>query len=579
MAGAITASSAAPARADELKFDITGKIQSDLRFRLQDESVGGFYDKIELAPGIERNQNLISIKAKASWGKFSGVAAADTYLNTVGNTLKSFGSLQNYNAVQPFTFEPQQVYVEGRDLFLKGFDLTVGNQLVYWGVADQFNPTNNLNSEDLRDPLLFGKQQPNFMVKADYWINKTWSMSGVLVPLFKPALLPASATLGTADVERFPFVDDHLRHRIEAEYEYGVANGYPTVISSLTPVLPASTADNMQFSFRLAGTLGEQDLALSYYYGRTDFPQPFASHTTSVAGVRCDPNAPTNCINGVLSTDTLLAYPRMHVYGLNASGEFNPFKKISEGIRGIGYRVEAALIVPTQSNITLTNGDLTAAVGQPAGEYDYQGTGQRGGQPPAVVTSTPFAKWTIGLDYTFGEHVYLNTQWVHGLVDEFGAGDFFHQGWQVRQVGVTTTPSQTFAQCVSVKDGDRCAKETLLPKLGDYFVLGVDFKFLEDAGLFRLFTIWDVSGVWFSQFDPNAIDPTTKQMGARTLTHSSVFSSAGFSGVIYPELDYNFGSGLELGAGALILMGQSYTKFGDPAAGGSVIFTRGRYSF
>jgi len=46
-------------------------------------------------------------------------------------------------------------------------------------------------------------------------------------------------------------------------------------------------------------------------------------------------------------------------------------------------------------------------------------------------------------------------------------------------------------------------------------VLGVDFKFLEDAGLFRLFTIWDVSGVWFSQFDPNAIDPTTKMPGTR----------------------------------------------------------------
>ena len=34
-----------------------------------------------------------------------------------------------------------------------------------------------------------------------------------------------------------------------------------------------------------------------------------------------------------------------------------------------------------------------------------------------------------GLDfYTFGRHVYLNAQWVHGTFDEFGAGDFIQRG-------------------------------------------------------------------------------------------------------------------------------------------------------
>ena len=115
-------------------------------------------------------------------------------MNAVGNAkVKAFGDLQNYNAVAPFTFEPQQLFVKGRDLFFKGFDLTVGNQIILWGVGDQFNPTNNLNANDLRDPLLFGKQQPNFMVKADYWARENLSFSAVLVPVFKPALLPASS--------------------------------------------------------------------------------------------------------------------------------------------------------------------------------------------------------------------------------------------------------------------------------------------------------------------------------------------------------------------------------------------------
>jgi hypothetical protein len=557
------------ARADELKFDFSGKIQSDLRFRVQDESVGQFYDKVELAPGLERNQNLLSVKMKAQYGRFYGVASVDMYLNNVGQKVQAFNDLQSYAAVQPFSFEPQQVYLQGRDLFFKGFDLTVGNQIIYWGAGDQFNPTNNLNADDLRDPLLFGKQQPNFMVKADYWINKSWSLSAVLVPLFKPALLPQSAVLGSADIQRMPFVDDPIRHRIESEFAFAASQGFPTVVHSLTPVLPQASMDNMQFAARLAGSVGEQDIAFSYYLGRTDFPQPFSNHTQQYTQTRCDPNAPTSCINGTLGTDTLLTYPRMHVYGINASGEFNPFKKISETLRGIGYRVELAIIVPQETTIQLTQNTLMA-VGYPAGEYDYGANNVSGGHAPDVVAQTPFAKWTVGLDYTFGAHVYVNAQWVHGLVDEFGAGDFFHQGWQVRQSGVSSSPSQTQA-CVLNKDGSTCATETLLPKLGDYLVLGADFKFLDDAALFRLFTIWDLSGVWFSSFDTATMQ--------RVTTHSSLFTSAGFSAVIYPELDYNFGNGLELGAGFLGLLGKSYTKFGDPAAGGSTVFTRGRFSF
>ena len=42
------------------------------------------------------------------------------------------------------------------------------------------NPTNNLNPDDLRDPLLFGKQAGNFMVKADYYITKPFKSVKVL---------------------------------------------------------------------------------------------------------------------------------------------------------------------------------------------------------------------------------------------------------------------------------------------------------------------------------------------------------------------------------------------------------------
>ena len=145
-------------------------------------------------------------------------------------------------------------------------------------------------------------------------------MTAVLVPIFKPALLPASATLGAADVQRMPFTDDFFRHRIESQFGFAASTqvGYPTIVNSLTPVLPGPSMDNMQFAYRVASSIGEQDVAFSYYVGRTDFPQPFSNHTKEVdyvntstgVGGHCDPEAPPkNCINGVLATDVAAHLP------------------------------------------------------------------------------------------------------------------------------------------------------------------------------------------------------------------------------------------------------------------------------
>src|SRR5262249_37843895 len=161
--------------------------------------------------------------------------------------------------------------------------------------------------------------------------------------------------------------------------------------------------------------------------------------------------------------------------------------------------------------------------------------------------------------------------------DEYGAGDFIHEGWAVRQSGVTSKPTDpksdvdTLLDCALPKDGTKCAREILRPRIADYVVLGFDFKFLNNALLLRLFNILDVSGYVEDKWD----DKQKK----RVRTSFSPFSDQGFSMVVYPEANYNFGNGLELAAGALIQLGKDYTKFGDPAAGGSTIFTRGRFSF
>lgn len=580
LAAALTALSVTfPALADdELSINIGGRVQSDLRFRIERKGFGDYYDRVELPEGPERNWNTLSLKADASYGRFKAVTQVDFTLDGFSSDISSVGDLYRIDKVEPYWFQVQSLYIDARSIFFDGLDLRVGQQVVSWGVGDQFNPTNTLNSDDLRDPLLFGKQQGNFMVKADYWLSDEWSFSGVMVPVFQPALLPRSAVLAPVAIDRIPFTNQELRWRVESETAASKSSllNTPTTIGSATPLLPEVNFENIQWAYRIAGTIAEQDIALSYYYGRNDFPVPIANHTRLDKTPQCDPNDSTKCISGLLKTDAVLAYPKMHVYGLNAAGEI-PLSWIKEDVHGIGYRLEAGLFIPERVEMKLTQDELDLLIPQPAGEYDYDDDGRPGGPRPASVDATPFLKWAVGLDYSFGEHLYVNAQWVHGLVDEYGAGDFFHEGWSVRQSGVTSDEADTVFKCASPldpnekKSGERCARELLHPILGDYVVLGFDVKLMNNALLLRLFNILDLSGIVEDKWDP--------QQEKRVRTHHSPFSEEGFSMVVFPEVNYNFGNGLDLGAGALFQLGKDYTKFGDPAAGGSTVWTRGKFSF
>src|SRR5690606_19200117 len=105
------------------------------------------------------------------------------------------------------------------------------------------------------------------------------------------------------------------------------------------------------------------------------------------------------------------------------------------------------------------------------------------------------------------------------------------------------------------QSGQRCVRETLRPNIGDYVVLGMDVKLFSQRLLLRMFTILEATGYETRTWD-NAAQ-------ARVTTYHHPFSEEGFSAILYPEVGYNFGNGLELGGGALIQLGRTYTKFGD----------------
>ncbi|MBW2453619.1 MAG: hypothetical protein JRI68_03875 [Deltaproteobacteria bacterium] len=557
---------------DDIEIEWSGRIQSDLRFRVDKQSVGGWYATQELPVGIDRNENIAGLRFQARYGDVSGVADLDFVLYGFAQDIEGIDDLSRREKTDPYRFEAHRLYVKVEDLFAPGFELRVGQQLILWGVGDQFNPTNNLNADDVEDVLLFGEQQGNFMVRADYWVDEDWSITGVLVPIFKPALLPRSGALALAMPDRIPIEDEYVRHRLHTELGAArVLANHPTVVREIGIELPEANLENMQASYRIGGTIAEQDVAFSYYRGRTDFPVPKRNHNTQDSTAACNPDDPTDCIDGTIDTAVTLHYPEMHVYGFNMAGEL-PTDKIADFLSAIGYRLEAALIVPTRAEMEIQMGDLDIAGFQiPAGEYDYNGRDDGIGPRPVVVNDTPFAKWAVGLDYTFFENLYANLQWVHGLPDEYGAGDWITEGYAVRAGGVVEDDAAIINCAIVDVDGTQCAVETLRPRIADYLVTGIDIRLLKQKLLVRLFTILDLSGVWTVQYDAVA--------GQRVKDFHGPFSDEGFGAIVYPEVNYNFGNGLDLGAGALFQIGKEHGKFGDPATGGSVAWARTRFNF
>jgi hypothetical protein len=543
-----------------------GIVQYDLRFRPDLKPAGTYYNNVPDLTSLSRNEVMAKFRWSAKLAKFGMKGDVDFYVRALPNT-KVLADLSQYNVNSPFRFEMHDLYLYGTDMFgAKGLDIRVGQQKAMFGVGDQFNPTNNVNANDLEDVLLFGDQVGNLMARVDY--SPVWNVmfTGILVPVFKPAMLPSTGYLAQTP-DRYPFVSDELRWNLGAEQATGASLGYPTIVRDVNVQVPEFSAKNMQFFFRAGGSFGGQDIALSYYNGRTDIPQAIYNRTSQTQQPVCDPFDPTDCVSGVLASDVTLAFPKMQVAGLNLSGEMNPFGKIHKSFKSIGYRFELAVIFPEETRLRVVqdNVQFLGGLATKNGEYDYPGGDNR------VVESTPFAKWTLGLDYQFNRFVYMNTQWVHGFVDEFGAGDYFHKGVAVRASDVSAAGDCEFDLASFSGKGKTCAREWLKPRLGDYLVWGTDYKWLQGALTLRVFTIWDLSGVSRSEYDANT--------GERTLKHYGLFTKEGFSAVIYPALMYNFGNGLEVQGGALLEFGKPWSKFGAPETGGHQIWLRMRYSY
>lgn len=321
--------------------------------------------------------------------------------------ISTLNDLSSVQMLTPFHIESDAAYVAINDA-LPGLDIKIGRQIVVWGTADKFSPTNNINSDDLEDRPLFTEPIANQMLVVDFspWQDKLW-FQGVYVPLFYPALLPPSASAALSDPQtpvNFANQADKDKLSFLQGFISGNAQFNPRVTTRVEP--PPVNITNGQAAAKLGTRLGPIDMSASYYYGFFDIPIPYETTSTQVAPLMED------SVDGYwFQSDVTLVYPRMHVIGLDFAAQV-PF------LDDMGLWAEGALIVPTQEydfrvelplNLDITPGD---GVMNPVSEFSG-----------AIVKKQPFIKATVGADYTFGKHVYVQTQYLRGFIDDFGANN------------------------------------------------------------------------------------------------------------------------------------------------------------
>ncbi|MGH1343416.1 MAG: hypothetical protein ACRBN8_17790 [Nannocystales bacterium] len=390
----------------------------------------------------------------------------------------------------PFHVESDAAYVAVFDLLPK-LDLKIGRQIVQWGTADRFNPTNNINPDDLEDRPLFTEPIANQMVVVDFapLDDKLW-FEAVYVPLFYPALLPPSAAAGLEDPQSpVPFARESDVAKIEElQATLDITPSLvPTVVGRVR--MPKRRFSDGQSAIKLGTSLGGVDASISYYNGRHDIPTPLRVDSET----KDPPEGPISDEECCYRSDVVLNYPRMQVLGLDFATQL-PF------LGDMGVWGEGAMFFPTAQELYI---EFPIPVDVTPDDDVLNPVDQLRG--PAI-DSRPYIKATAGFDYTFGKHVYVQAQYLRGFIDEFGADH-----------------------------------------IGNYVVGGTELVFFGRHLLFRAFGVVDF--------------PTGPEDNG--------------SYVIYPELVVvpPWGS-ITFDIGSFFLIGEDDTKFGQPAAGSSIVFTK-----
>jgi len=300
--------------------------------------------------------------------------------------VKDFNDLLRQERINPFRIVDREIYVQFPKVF--GFiDIKMGDLIEKWGTADTFNPTDLINPYNLEDPLEFGESIPVPAIRVRIPFGDLFTLTGLYIPLFRPAQLPLSSL--KAGVEATPLPSGIYDLIEDIKKIPGLNVNMEEIFRSVEkiPVLPDSSPRNSAFALKAGGLLGGFDWSISFYHGREDMPLPATGSFVM------------NYEEGrffLKEGKIFLVYPEINAIGFDTSTSI-PFLDI-------GFWFEGAVIFP--SSITQ--------------EINVEGVWVNPLSFKEERLKSPYFKFTAGIDYTFKGGFYTNIQFVRGFFDEIG---------------------------------------------------------------------------------------------------------------------------------------------------------------
>ncbi|GAB4296724.1 MAG: hypothetical protein Kow0090_11880 [Myxococcota bacterium] len=168
-------------------------------------------------------------------------------------------------------FDLREAYIVG---YFGALDIKAGHQIIAWGRADGFNPTNNLTP---RDMTVFSadeddKRLGNFMLRMSLTFEPI-SIEGIIVPVYHPAKFPPfTFNSSMIDFSSAPTQVQPLLANMEILMD--------------APDYPDAAIENISYAGKISLILPSFDGSISYFRGFAPFPgidghidvQNFVSH-------------------------------------------------------------------------------------------------------------------------------------------------------------------------------------------------------------------------------------------------------------------------------------------------------------
>jgi hypothetical protein len=215
----------------ELKYSIDGFVEID--------HLSFFKEKQDFINN--RNQSTLLLNLKSNFNDNCSFLSSVEFRNDLSDARRNRVYLK-------------EIYI---DLFSRKMDLRIGKQVVSWGKADGFNPTNNLISTDYSDILDTENEEIGiFAVNTKFYLSD-WQVQGIFSPIFQASILPSANSRWQQDYPSFINYENVI---VPARFFWKDAE------------MPENKFKNSQFAVKVSKNFNRMDFSLSYYNGLNDIP-------------------------------------------------------------------------------------------------------------------------------------------------------------------------------------------------------------------------------------------------------------------------------------------------------------------